>query len=76
MSSKIGGVILIDGRQVADTKQCCHCGGHFKSVPGSGKTRGYCMNCNHITCGKPECNPCYPFEKKMDDLESGKIITL
>lgn len=26
---KLGGVFLIDGKEVADTVRCCHCGGHF-----------------------------------------------
>jgi len=63
------GAILVDGVQVASTHQCCHCGGHFVSVKGSGKTRGFCLRCSKVTCGAPECDPCIPFEKKLESLE-------
>jgi len=53
-----------------DTKQCVHCGGHFQVVPGSGIKRGYCRNCMGVTCGKPECNTCLPFQKWMDLIEA------
>lgn len=42
-------------KQEADTKQCCHCGAHWKIQPGSGITRGYCFICNDLTCGSPRC---------------------
>ena len=71
---KEAGVILMDGVQIASTKQCCHCGGHFVMVKGSGKLRGYCTKCHEITCGKLECCKCVPFEKKLDMAESGKLI--
>lgn len=74
MPKKQAGVILMDGVQVADTKQCCHCGGHFVMVKGSGKLRGYCTKCHEITCGKIECCKCVPFEKKLDLAEAGKLI--
>ena len=70
---KEDGVILQDGVQVASTKQCPHCGGHFIMQKGSGKIRGYCTKCGGITCGKLECCACVPFEKKLDLAEAGKI---
>ena len=69
---KPSGVIFIDGIEVASTRQCAHCGSHFISVRGSGITRGFCTNCMGDTCGKPECNPCVNFEKRLDDYERGK----
>jgi hypothetical protein len=55
-----------------DTRMCCHCGANFASKPGiwtphSQKKvrRGFCMNCNSHTCGKFECDPCVPVEKKV-----------
>jgi len=70
------GTIFLDGKESADTMQCCHCGAHFIMVHGSGKTRGWCMNCGDLTCGKPRCNPCLPFEKRMTLYEKGLIDTL
>lgn len=73
---KPGGYIIVDGQEVAQTLQCCHCNTHFVSVHGSGKTRGFCMRCMKITCGSPGCDACTPFEKKLEDYEKGKITTL
>lgn len=75
-SSRPHGHWLVDGKEVADTLQCVHCGDHFVVVFGSGKRRGFCMNCNGTTCGKPGCHACIPFEKKLDLYEAGKISTL
>lgn len=63
------GAVLEDGMQVADTLQCCHCGGHFEHVPGSGRRRGFCLACYGVTCGAVRCNPCRPFEQQLDDRE-------
>lgn len=52
----------------AKTLQCCHCGGHWVSQPGSGKVRGFCMNCNGPVCG-PKCAECVPLEKWLDEVE-------
>ncbi len=70
------GTIIIDGQDVANTMQCCHCGKHFISVRGSGKIRGFCTCCMQITCGATECNPCIPFERKVDEYEKGKRLVL
>jgi hypothetical protein len=63
------GFIIVDGQEVAHTKQCCHCNNHFVSVKGSGKIRGRCMLCNAITCGAPACDTHVPFEKKLEVVE-------
>lgn len=67
------GAILVDGVQVATTHQCCHCGGHFTSVKGSGTRRGFCLKCMRVTCGASECDPCVPFEKKLEMIEKGSL---
>lgn len=58
--------------EVAVTLQCCHCGGHFVSVRGSGVTRGFCLRCRTVTCGAQKCDQCYPFEQQLADVEAGK----
>lgn len=65
------GYIIVDGQEVAHTKQCCHCGNHFVSIKGSGKIRGYCTLCNNITCGAPACDVHVPFEAKLDFIDGG-----
>ena len=70
------GVWLIDGVCVADTKRCCHCGCHFTMVKGSGKTRGYCMECGDVTCGRSRCDSCLPFQKRLDLYEKGQIESM
>ena len=62
------GFILEDGREVASTEQCVHCGEHFVMVKGSGTVRGYCPKCDGMVCG-PKCAACVPFEKRLDDAE-------
>lgn len=73
---KPSGFILMDDKEVACTLQCPHCQAHFVSIKGSGKRRAYCMKCSGVTCGKPECDTCYPFEKKIEDYEKGKLTVL
>lgn len=68
---KESGLIFIDSIEVATTRQCVHCGGHFVSVKGSGVDRGFCMRCQGITCGKEMCDPCMPFEKQLDMADGG-----
>ena len=68
---RYAGTILIDGRDVAITRQCVHCGDHFVSVRGSGATRGWCTRCNGIVCG-PKCAACVPFEQQLLAME-GKL---
>ena len=73
--SRPNGGIVVDGQQVADTVQCCHCGGHYVPVAGSGKVRGWCFSCMGPICG-PGCCECVPFEKKLELYEKGKIARL
>lgn len=53
------------------TLQCVHCGGHFPHRPGSGITRGFCMNCNGPVCGK-SCAKCVPEEQLLENIEKGR----
>ena len=62
------GHILLDDKEVADTAQCVHCAAHFIVKKGSGKKRGYCMNCAGVVCG-PQCAECVPYEKKLEAIE-------
>lgn len=66
---KPSGAFIVDGKEVAHTLRCCHCGGHFVSVRGSGKKRGWCTVCRSITCGKAGCDVCVPFEARLEVLE-------
>lgn len=52
-----------------DYLQCGHCNAHYPVQPGSGKTRGFCLMCYRPTCGKPACDPCVPFERKLELME-------
>lgn len=54
-----------------ETLQCKHCQRHWKVQPGSGKRRGFCMNCMGPTCGADPCEArCVPFEKAIEARES------
>lgn len=63
---KVTGLVFTDDRETGETRQCVHCGRHWIMVKGSGRIRGYCMNCGGITCGSKECCRCEPWEKKME----------
>jgi len=73
IARKASGHIIINGNDVAETSKCCHCQHQWVVVKDSGIERGFCMRCYAPTCGKPTCDPCYPFEKKLDDYEKGRL---
>lgn len=75
---RAAGAILLDGQQVADTLQCGHCNVHWVVQHGSGIRRGWCLRCDRPTCGKPPCEACVPFEKKLDlnEKSHGRIPLL
>jgi len=55
----------------ADTYHCVHCQMLLHIRPGSGVERGFCVHCEGITCGKPECNNrCVPFMQKIEAMEN------
>lgn len=60
-------------RPLAEVKtlQCVHCGGHWYPRPGSGRVRGWCMNCNGVVCG-PGCAECVPVEVYLENMEKGR----
>lgn len=66
------GTVFIDGEEVAETRQCVHCGRHWLWRKGSGKKRGWCMNCSGVTCGKPACMRCDPLERKLERWEKAQ----
>ena len=70
---KPSGAFIVDGRHVADTKQCCHCGAHFVMVKGSKIVRGYCLRCDDITCGSFTCDACVPIEKQLELIEKNSL---
>jgi hypothetical protein len=59
-----------------ETVTCKHCSYTWVFKPGSGRRRGFCMRCNGITCGRPECNAhgCVPFEQQLENIEAGRPI--
>ncbi len=59
------GAIMVDGRQVSSTMQCCHCNAHKERV----NMGGFCRNCMGPTCKKPKCMKCDPWEKQMERME-------
>lgn len=64
------GAVVIDGRHIADTVQCVHCGSHEEIEAGSGKKRGFCPQCQGFVCGKGECmRRCAPFEARIELTE-------
>jgi hypothetical protein len=60
-----GQIIIVGEGPVVehDTKQCCHCGGHFIIRRGSGVRRGWCTRCQGVTCGGERCWECRPHAK-------------
>lgn len=58
----------------ADLVQCCHCQHLFVYVVGSGVKRGWCMNCNGITCGCNECDMCVPSQQLIANMGAGLLF--
>ena len=50
-----------------DTTQCVHCMRHWTVVPGSGRRRGFCMQCGGPHCGSPACWACVPFMRRIEE---------
>lgn len=56
-----------------DTLQCCHCGGHFEVLAGSGRLRGFCSRHAGYVCGAPACmTVCLDKEQRLENLEAGR----
>lgn len=73
---RASGHIILEGKEIASTLQCCHCNRHFISIRGSGITRGFCLGCMKVTCGSAKCDEHVAFEKKLDLYEKGKLLNL
>jgi len=62
-----------------DYAQCAHCNAVFR-VPTGAKPAdlgGWCFMCNQCTCSKcAAIGTCFPFEKKLDMYEKGKLAVL
>lgn len=70
---KPAGAVLVDGKYVGDTRQCVHCSAHWVVEHGSGKKRGWCMNCKGFLCGSPNCmDRCIPLEARLQGWEGNK----
>lgn len=63
------GTIIIDGHEAGCTLQCAHCGNHWVLVKGSGRVRGYCMDCSGPTCGSRACTRPVPHVSWLKKLE-------
>lgn len=64
------GIVFSNGREVATTLQCPHCGGHFVSRKGSGARRTFCTYHMAVCCGEPKCDTC---PKLAGEIKSGII---
>lgn len=49
------GLIFVNGKEVAHTLKCPHCGAQFVSRKGSGHRRSYCTIHQAVTCGSDIC---------------------
>jgi len=67
------GIIIVNGKEVATTLQCPHCGGHFVSRKGSGHRRTFCTRCMAVTCGQHECDACQPFAAETGWSQNGVV---
>lgn len=70
------GAIMYDGGSasgwtvIQETIQCVHCGAHINIVPGSGRERGFCLNCMGVVCGHKNCYECIPEEQMLLNMEA------
>lgn len=49
------GMVFVNGKEVASTLQCCHCGKHWIPKRGSGIRRGLCGFSMQPLCGAQAC---------------------
>ena len=77
---KVAGHILITSPDAPEyereTLRCVHCGVHWIREPGSGRTRGFCMRCAGVTCGKKACDECIPYEVRIEIEEGSRSGTV
>lgn len=65
MQQREHGGIMVDGRQMTSTLQCCHCQRHQDRK----LMEGFCTKCMGPTCNIAECHVCLPAEKWLDQME-------
>jgi len=66
------GLIYLDGKEVGNTLQCPHCGGHFRTEKG--KMRLRCMRHNAKVCDNPICNTyCTDYYETVGHLSTHEI---
>ena len=73
------GVTVDDkGRRIeVEFRQCQHCQTSWVYKPGSGNKRGFCFNCNGITCGRKACKEnCAPFWEIAQEMSKNYILDL
>lgn len=70
------GAIMHDGGSqagwtvISESVQCVHCGAHITIEPGSGRERGFCLNCMGVVCGHQNCWECIPEEQMLLNMEA------
>lgn len=57
------------GTSEVDTLTCCHC--QRITPAGAG---GYCSLCDDHVCPRCAGRPCSPFEKRLEQVESGQRL--
>lgn len=57
------------GKSEGETYQCCHCNAHYDREVGQGP-KAMCLMCYAPTCGQKPCDPCVPFEAKLEAREA------
>lgn len=50
------GLVFVNGKEVAHTLKCPHCGAQFVSRRGSGHHRTFCFRHQAVTCGSAVCS--------------------
>lgn len=69
-STDYSGTILLDGVEVAQTRQCCHCNSHFIKTKQIRVGPEKCWYCGGYMCLKKVCNEgCLPFEQWLENVE-------
>ncbi len=75
-SFQITGPLLPGQMPEGETLMCIHCQKQWAIRPGSGIHRGFCQNCNGVTCGKLKCETtCTHFEKMLELAEGYRLPT-
>lgn len=68
-----GGYIVCADGQEANTYECCHCNRHYVRKVGDGP-QSWCTMCGAPRCDQAECDPCIPFEAKLEAWEGTRTF--